>query len=383
MSARLGIVGGGQLALYLCEAARALDIATCVFTDSEEDPALARADTQVVGKLQDGQALERFLDGCDVVTFDKEAIPNETLERLVDAEGKGQVTVYPGADTLLMLKDKALQKAWLQKHDLPTLPFQVLSGRVSGQDLADAGFGGSVVQKARSDGYDGRGVQILPETDVDRQLWDLPSIVEPYLADCREISVITARDRSGHVETYPPVGMEFDHSFNSVKTVSMPADIDPGTATTATELAERVVTLLNGVGVFAVEMFLTPAGEVLINEISPRVHNSGHLTLDACNVSQFEQHVRAVVGLPLVNVKALSPAVMANILYCEAMREHCPDRPVAYRETHPGVSVYWYGKAPGMSGRKMGHINVVADNVQLALERADGALREFLSDGDA
>ena len=377
MSARLGIIGGGQLGLFLCEAARALEIDVSVITGAADDPALQRADRSVVGELDSKAAIERFLDGCDVITFDKEAVPNETLAWLVDAQAQGRVTIHPGADTLLMLKDKALQKTWLQQQNLPTLPFHILSGRVASLDTLAFSSGSAVVQKARCDGYDGRGVQILRPLESEQQLWDVPSIVEPYLADCREISVVTARDQMGNIQTYPPVSMEFDSRLNSVRTVTMPAAVNPPIGAAAVKLAERVVTLLNGVGVFAIEMFLTPQDELLINEISPRVHNSGHLTLDACNVSQFEQHVRAVAGLPLVPIESGTSAVMLNMLYCEAMREHCPARPVVDKTTQPGTSVYWYGKAPGMAGRKMGHINAVAPGVAAALKLAEGALAKF------
>ncbi|HEY9147381.1 MAG TPA: ATP-grasp domain-containing protein, partial [Gammaproteobacteria bacterium] len=133
---------------------------------------------------------------------------------------------------------------------------------------------------------------------------------------------------------------------------------------------------------FAVEMFVTADEELLINEISPRVHNSGHVTLDACNVSQFEQHVRAVMGLPLLAVEYRSPAVMLNILYTEAIRQRCPPEPVTDRETHPGAALYWYGKAPGTKGRKMGHINALGDSVTEAHALADRALKK-LSSGDS
>ena len=379
MSKRLGIIGGGQLGLYLCEAARALDIRVSVFAESAGESALQRADSSVVGKLDSQAAMEQFLAGCDVVTFDKEAVPNETLGWLVDAQAAGRVAIRPGADTLLMLKDKALQKTWLQQQKLPTLPFHMLPGRTSSVDSLIARFGTAMVQKARCDGYDGRGVQILRSVESEQQLWDVPSIVEPYLADCREISVVTARDEAGHVRTYPPVSMEFDAQLNAVRTVTMPAAVSPPVGAAAIALAERVVTLLNGVGVFAIEMFLTPEEELLINEISPRVHNSGHLTLDACNVSQFEQHVRAVTGLPLVAIESEPAAVMLNILYSDAIRERCPATPVADRATQAGTSVYWYGKAPGMAGRKMGHINAVAPSIAAALQAADGALAKLSS----
>ncbi len=379
MSTRLGIIGGGQLGLYLCEAAQALGISVSILAESADAPALQSADRSIVGALDSRPALDQLLSTSDVITFDKEAIPNDTLDYLVDAQAGGKLSVHPGVDTLLLLKDKALQKAWLQQHDLPTLPFHTLAGRASCPELLHGPFDGALVQKSRCGGYDGRGVQILNSLESDLQLWDVPSILEPYLADCREISVITARDPSGDIQTYPPVSMVFDPQNNSVSTVSMPADINPELEAAAIALAERTVTLLDGVGVFAVEMFITPEEELLINEISPRVHNSGHLTLDACNVSQFEQHVRAVTGLPLVKVKAESAAAMLNILYTDTLQGRCPNKPVIKRLAESSTSVYWYGKAPGNAGRKMGHINAVASSSSSAVELANSAMAQLSS----
>jgi len=380
MSKQLGIIGGGQLGLYLCQAAQGLGIEVSVFTDTADDAALRFADKGIVGALADNISLEHFLGSCDVVTFDKEAIPEPTLARLLEAQAQGRVEVHPGAETLLTLKDKALQKTWLQRHDLPTLPFHILAGRESAREPAVATLGRALVQKARRGGYDGRGVQIVHDFRSERQLWDLPSILEPFLSDCSEIAVLTARDKAGNIQTYPPVSMEFDPELNSVKTVAMPAAISPQLGAAAVALAERVVTLLEGVGVFAIEMFVTPEQELLINEISPRVHNSGHVTLEACNVSQFEQHVRAVMGLPLASVEAVYPAVMLNILYTETIRQHCPAAPTRDPATHPGAALYWYGKAPGRPGRKMGHINARGACIEAAAALAGGALAQLHAD---
>ncbi|MEE4146496.1 MAG: 5-(carboxyamino)imidazole ribonucleotide synthase [Halieaceae bacterium] len=377
MSTRLGIIGGGQLGLYLCKAAQALGVHVSVITDAADDAALRYADRAIVAELGSEAAIAQLLDGCDVITFDKEAIPNETLGWLIEARAQGRVAIHPGADTLLMLKDKALQKTWLQQQNLPTLPFHILSGRASSLESLVATLGESVVQKTRCGGYDGRGVQILRSLVSEQQLWDVPSIVEPFLPDCAEIAVITVRDQSGQLQTYPPVSMQFDAELNSVKTVAMPAAISPGIRAGAIALAERVVTALDGVGVFAVEMFVTPGEELLINEISPRVHNSGHVTLDACNVSQFEQHVRAVTGLPLVAITQESPAVMLNILYSESLRAQCPAAPVVDRVSHPGAALYWYGKAPGTIGRKMGHINALGASESAAQALAARALEKL------
>ncbi len=326
MSTRLGIVGGGQLGLYLCKAAQGLGVTVTVIAESADDAALRYADRAVVGSLDSASDIEQFLGSCDVITFDKEAIPDETLGWLIDAQAQERIAIHPGADTLLMLKDKALQKTWLQQQNLPTLPFHILAGRKASLPSLTGKLGAAVVQKARCGGYDGRGVQILRALESEDQLWDVPSIVEPFLPDCSEIAVISVRDQAGNIQTYPPVSMEFDSQLNSVKAVAMPAAVSPRVSAEAIALAQRVVTELDGVGAFAVEMFVTADEELLINEISPRVHNSGHVTLDACNVSQFEQHVRAVMGLPLLAVEYKSPAVMLNILYTEAIRKRCPCR---------------------------------------------------------
>ncbi len=379
MSTRLGIIGGGQLGLYLCEAAQGLGVHVSVIAESADDAALRCADRAIVGELDNATVFQQFLDGCDVITFDKEAVPNESLAKLIDARTQGRVAVHPGADTLLMLKDKGLQKSWLQQQNLPTLPFHMLTGRASSLESVVGKLGEAVVQKVRCGGYDGRGVQILRSLHSEQQLWDVPSIVEPFLPDCSEIAVITARDQAGNIQTFPPVSMEFDPELNSVKTVSMPAAVSPQLSAAAQALAERVVTQLEGVGVFAIEMFVTPAQELLINEISPRVHNSGHVTLDACNVSQFEQHVRAVTGLPLLAIEQQSPAVMLNILYTEAIRQQCPDTPVTDRAAYPGAALYWYGKAPGTIGRKMGHINALGGSVEAAGKAAASALEKLSS----
>lgn len=381
MSARLGIIGGGQLGLYLCEAAQALGMQVCILAEAADAVALQRADRAIVGDLDSALALDQLLAASDVITFDKEAVPDAALHYLIEVHSRAGVAIFPRAETLLMLKDKALQKDWLQRHALPTLPFHTVSGKAGLGELPVAMLGTAVVQKARCGGYDGRGVQILPALAA-AQLWDVPSIVEPYLPDCGEIAVIAVRDQAGAVRMYPPVAMEFDPQLNSVRTVSMPAAISPALGAAALALAERTVTLMGGVGVFAVEMFITPGDELLINEISPRVHNSGHITLDACNVSQFEQHVRAVAGLPLVTIVTGPPGAMVNILFSEGLRENCPDKPLAVKLADPHTSVYWYGKPPGKAGRKMGHINAVAGSAALALALAHKTMVRLSAHGN-
>lgn len=381
MSGVLGIIGSGQLALYLCEAAHRLGFEVAILADSADAPALARANRPFVAQAHAEQQLDAFLTGCDVVTFDKEAIADDIVAQVSAASALHGLVVRPGIDTLLLLKDKAHQKCWLREQGLPTLPFRILEQRPPSLSALTGGLGPALVQKRRSGGYDGRGVQVLRRLESPELLWDVPSIVEPFLADCVEISVVIARGHTGELRTYPPVEMDFDPSLNLVRTVFMPARLSPALGSAAVSLAERVVTQLQGVGVFAIEMFVTPAGELLINEISPRVHNSGHLTQDACNVSQFEQHVRAVMGLPLLAIQQQHPAAMCNLLYSAALKPRCPDG--ARTESIPGVegaTVYWYGKTTGALGRKMGHINAVAPDLTSAIAAAQRGLALMTSE---
>jgi 5-(carboxyamino)imidazole ribonucleotide synthase len=377
-NARLGIVGGGQLALYLCEAAQRLGIEVIVFADHEDSPALAVANQSLVGASDNEALLSQFVASSDFVTFDKEDISDATLAHLVEAEQQGQIIIRPGVDTMRLLKDKGLQKAWLVEHNLPTLAFRTLADDSTSLASLHAEFGPELVQKARCGGYDGRGVQML-NADSAAPLWEMPSIIEPFLADCHEISVITARAADGEMMSFPPVSMAFDAELNSVNVVSMPAALNAQQSAAAIALAESTVSQLVGVGVFAVEMFVTTEGELLINEIAPRVHNSGHLTLDACNISQFEQHVRAVVGMPLIEVRQHTPAAMLNILYTGALLPHCPEQPEQMTVAGVDASIYWYGKLPGKAGRKMGHINALAPTVELAVAQANKALATLSS----
>ena len=374
MNVRLGIMGAGQLGMYLCEAAARLGVQTCVLTPDASAPACHKADKTIVGALDHAPTVELFIEHCDIITFELEDIPNETLNQLILAERDGQVRVNPGVDTLFMLKDKGLQKAWLRQHGFPHLPHMLLNGFTTDPMTSAHDLGFPVVQKARCGGYDGRGVQVIESaTDIDR-LWDTPSILEAYLDERREISVLCARNTEGQLESYPPVSMEFNNSLNALSLVYSPAGISEEIATQATRIAEDIVNTLEGVGLFAIEMFVSPDGDVLVNEISPRVHNSGHITLEACSASQFEQHIRAVLGLPLAQVESLAPASMVNILYEDALAPSCPNRPATYQRDDVPAIVHWYGKTPGRVGRKMGHITVLDRNPEAAAWQANAAL---------
>ena len=265
----------------------------------------------------------------------------------------------------------------MEEHDIPTLPFRLLTGDdIDGAALAKE-FGLPLVQKARRGGYDGRGVQILRDEAALAALWPTPSLVEPFLGGSREISVLLARDAEGNTRTWPTLGMDFDPVLNSLTTVHTPAGLPQALEDEALALGTRVVETLEGVGVFAIEMFISQEDILYVNEISPRVHNSGHLTMEASATSQFEQHLRAVAGLPLGDVATARPAAMANILYEERFEPVCPDRPLCQLSDGEELAIHWYGKPPGQLGRKMGHITALADTAEEACKMATEALADL------
>jgi 5-(carboxyamino)imidazole ribonucleotide synthase len=269
-----------------------------------------------------------------------------------------------------MIKDKGLQKRWLLEQGFPSLPHRLLGGHgIDGDSLAEE-FGLPLVQKTRCGGYDGLGVQIIEDRAQLAQLWQVPSVIEAFVPECREIAVLLARGKDGEVAVYPPLGMAFDEGFNALSTVVTPADIPSTLAEEAVTLAKDIVQRLGEVGVFAVEMFIDRDDRLFVNEISPRVHNSGHLTMEANSASQFEQHVRAVTGLPLAAIGDQRPAAMVNILYSEGLRESCPAAATDDHLPEESVTLHWYGKEPGRIGRKMGHITALAETPRASAERA-------------
>lgn len=369
---RLGIMGGGQLGMFLCQSARELGVETIVHEANPGGSALPYADRSIVADLGDPAAVRRLIEASDVITFELEAIPDESLELLRAAESRGEVRVHPSIDTLARFKDKGVQKAWLQAEGLPTLPALTVHAGAIPEPLRDGRWALPVVQKAHRGGYDGKGVQLLrSEADLDR-LWDIPSYLEPALAPCRELSVVVARDVHGELAAFPPVSMTFDPRYNAVFSVSSPARAAKPLVRAADRIAREAVGRLSTPGVFAVELFVDPDDHVTINEISPRVHNSGHLTIEAFEASQFDQHVRAVMGMPLAPIVPRAPASeMFNLLYDEGFRAACPPEP-GLVNTGEAV-IHWYGKSVGQAGRKMGHITATGnqgDEVLAAAERA-------------
>lgn len=377
----LGIMGGGQLGLYLCQAASKLGIRTAVMEPNPKGSAIHAADTALVAGLDDLAALQKLIDVSDVITFELEAIPDASLQLLNEAQQLGAVRVHPGVETLALFKDKGVQKAWLKREGLPTLPsLPVINGALP-REVITGEWSLPVVQKAHRGGYDGKGVQLLRTTADLEKLWNVPSYLEPALEPCREIGVVVARDLGGELLAYPPVSMKFDDRYNAVHSVTSPGNLQPQLTQAALDLALAAVGKISTPGVYAVELFVANETSVTINEISPRVHNSGHLTMEGFMHSQFEQHVRAVMGLRLAPVEATAPvAVMLNLLYEDGLEPVCPAQPLDLRlDGKAPVTVHWYGKSTGQAGRKMGHLTAVGadrETVTAAAEQTLNMLRE-------
>ncbi len=359
----LGIVGGGQLGRMLVLAARGLGV-DCVVLDPDDDgPALQVGAGHVAGGLFDADALAALTARAAVTTFEIEATDAEVLGRLA----AGGHLVRPRPHTLAVIQDKLVQKRFLRDHGLPTSDFIDLPRPDA---HAVRAFGLPSVQKLRRGGYDGRGVQVLRDESDLAGLLDGPSLLEAFVETRRELAVVGARGLDGEIRCYEVVDMTLGETTNMLEMLIAPARIDPAVAEEAVSLAHRTLAAFDDVGVFAVELFLSVDGELLVNEVSPRVHNSGHFSIDACETSQFEQHVRAVLGLPLGDTRQHRPAVMLNLLGEPGY--HGPPLLEGEAEAHAegDVFIHLYGKRDCRAARKMGHVTVLGDSVADAVERA-------------
>lgn len=371
--ARVGIVGAGQLGLMLCDAARRLGIGSCVLDSDPGAPAFARADHSIVGDRFDPPSLRKLAASSDVITFEIEHADSATLAEL-EAAG---TAVRPSATVLDTVRDKWRQRTALERAGVPGPRAYLWSddgerpgGRSSGNVPLEPPF----VQKLRFGGYDGRGVKVIRSEDGEPLAG--ASLVEE-LVDIRcEVAVLVARTPSGREIAYPPVFMEFDPAANICTRCLLPAGLEPDVAERCRSIALQAVRALGAVGICAVELFVTGDDRVLVNELAPRPHNSGHLTMEASATGQFEQHLRAILDLPLGSVETVRPAVMVNVLGGGASGASTVSGYEKLLEL-PEAHLHLYDKRPSKPGRKMGHITVCADRLETAVEVADRAQALF------
>ncbi len=363
----IGICGGGQLGKMLCEAASAWDWKTAVMDSSSDDPAAQIAHRFVQGDFTKYEDVLEFGKTVDVVTIEIEKV---NLEALRELEKMGKV-VHPSPNALAIIRDKGLQKQFFLDEGLPTSEQQLFENKST---LLTAIHAGDIdfpfVQKLRSGGYDGRGVTIVKSEDDLSNLLDGPCLVEPLLDIEAEVSVIAARNISGEIKTFPPVAMSFHPEANLVEYLYCPSGLGPALELEATQIAQAVIESLDVCGLLAVELFLTTDGDWLINEVAPRPHNSGHHTIECCNVSQFQQHLLAICNLPLIDPQLSFPAVMVNILGEEGFEGPAKYLGVEQALRLGSVYVHLYGKKITKPFRKMGHVTVANRNINRAIRTA-------------
>lgn len=374
MKNRIGIVGGGQLGKMMALPAKSMGFTVTVTDPTPGSPAGKCVDREITGGYSDEKATRELAKVSDFITVEIEHINTETL---ADLAKKG-MPVNPSPKTIEIIKNKFAQKEFLTKSGIPVAPYMAVENKT---DIVNAAkkFGYPFLLKARFDAYDGRGNALIKKAaDIDKALekyGDRKLYVEQFVPFEKELAIMIARGSKGEIVPYPVV--ETIHKNNILNLTIAPARVDKKIADKAKNFAIKTMEHLHGAGVFGIEMFLTKDHKVLINEIAPRVHNSGHYTTEACATSQFEQHIRAITGLPLGIADMVVPAaVMVNILgeRLGPVDVKGMDKVLAI----PGAYVHIYGKKETKPERKMGHITVIGDKIEDVLKDAIKA-RKLLS----
>jgi 5-(carboxyamino)imidazole ribonucleotide synthase len=360
---KLGILGGGQLGRMLIQQAINYNVTIKVLDPDREAPCRKLCDEFVLGALNDYETVYNFGKKVDLLTIEIEKVNVDALEQL-QKEG---VLVYPQPRIIRLIQDKGLQKQFFKENNIPTAPFQVIS---SLQQLQQTHIPFPYIQKLRRDGYDGKGVYKVIDASYLANAFKEPSLIEQWIDFEKEIGIIVARNENGEVKTFPLVEMEFNPDANLVEFLISPSTLPFEVQQEAAQIATKIAVDLKIVGLLAVEMFLDKNGKILVNELAPRPHNSGHQTIEGNVVSQFEQHLRAIFNQPLGDTDCLNNAVMVNIL-----GEAGHEGPAVYQGIekilkYPGVYVHLYGKALTKPFRKMGHVTIVDADREKAIEKA-------------
>lgn len=359
----LGVLGGGQLGRMLIQSAINYNQDIHILDPDPNAPCKDIAQSFTVGSLKDFDTVMAFGKNCDVITVEIENVNTDALQALADLGKK----VYPQPHILKLIQDKREQKQFYKENSIPTAEFILTENK--SEVLSNADFL-PAVNKLGKEGYDGRGVQILrSEADLD-QAFDAPGLLEKLIDFDREIAVTVARNENGDMIAYPAVECAFHPTANLVEFLFAPAEITPEIEERAKEIAKAVILKLDMVGILAVELFVTKSGEVLVNEIAPRPHNSGHHTIEANYTSQFEQHLRSVMNWPLGDPDLRCPAAMVNLLGEEGFTGPVIIEGKEEALSEKGVYIHMYGKKLTKPFRKMGHVTVLDENVDNLKKRA-------------
>ena len=362
-SFRLGILGGGQLGKMLLYETRKWDVNTKVLDPSADAPCRISCNEFVQGDLLDYQTVVDFGQGLDLLTIE---IENINIEALKTLKNQG-VKIFPEPEVLEIIRNKSKQKDFYLEKGIPTAAHQNFNSK---EALLKAHLSFPCVWKSAEFGYDGKGVSVINDAEDLKALPETPCLIEEKVAFKKELAVIVARNQGGEMTTYPVVGMDFHPTANQVEYVVCPAAIDDTIANDARRIAVKVAENLQITGLLAVELFLDQNDHILVNEVAPRPHNSGHYSIEASYTNQFEQHLRAILGLPLGNTGSKAIGIMVNLVGAEGY-----EGPVVYENIEQvmkleGVTVHIYGKSQTRPFRKMGHVTVVDQSRDSAYDKA-------------
>jgi 5-(carboxyamino)imidazole ribonucleotide synthase len=365
---KLGIISGGQLGKMLIQEASKWDIATYVLDEEKNCPARSIATEFIKGSNNDYNSVYNFGKMVDILTFE---IENVNIEALIQLQLEG-LKIVPDPSILRLIQDKGLQKEFYKTNNIPTSPFTLYFSKEEIElAILSRRLRFPFVQKLRKGGYDGKGVSIIKNEEDVKNLLEGPSIIEEKVEVMKEIALIVARNENGEVKCFPAVEMIFDQNVNLVEKLVCPSHINSKLSKQATEISTRIIEKLEMSGLLAIEFFIDIENNLLVNEVAPRPHNSGHHTIESIVTSQFEQHLRAILNLPLGSTQIKLPSVMLNLL-----GEEGHEGPVMYEGLTEsmaidGVKIHLYGKKITKPYRKMGHVTIVSTKLEDALEKAD------------
>lgn len=358
---RLGILGGGQLGRMLIQEAINLNISTSVMDPDANAPCRYLCEHFIHADFRSEEDVYRFGKECSMLTVEIEHVNTNALLRL-EAEG---IPVFPQPQLLRLVQDKGMQKEFFVSHGIPTAAFALVKEKA---DLLEMSGHLPGMLKLRRGGYDGKGVVKLKTAEDINTAFDGPCVLEELIDFSMEISVIVSRNRLGEISHFPVVEMEFNPKANLVEFLCSPARISEEQEVRAVEIARKVIDKLGLIGLLAVEMFITKQGDILVNEIAPRPHNSGHQTIEGNVTSQYAQHLRAIMGLPPGDTSTVRPAVMINLLGEEGHSGEAHYLGIEEVMKWPGVYVHLYGKKMTKPFRKMGHVTITAEHLQEAIQ---------------
>ena len=364
---KIGVLGGGQLGRMLIQEAIDLDVHLHMIDPDPDAPCSLIAHSFTCGSITDYDTVMEFGKGKDLITVEIENVNIEALESL---EKKG-VKIFPQPRVLKIIKDKGVQKQFYLDHNIPTAPFALYD---NANALKEADISYPIIQKMRTGGYDGKGVQLLKQSS---DSFDAPNLCESLIDFDKELSVIVARNENGDIQCFPSVECEFNPEANLVEYLFSPANISKETTQKANSIAKDLIEKLDMIGLLAVEFFLCENGDLLVNEIAPRPHNSGHHTIECCNTSQYAQHLRSILNLPLGDTTLINPGAMINIL-----GEKGFTGPAIYEGLErilgiSGVHPHIYGKSDTKPFRKMGHVTITGSTL-LEVKRIANEVKETI-----